>query len=244
MLVGVEEGRAPAARLTRGAPPRRTTTARLRACWASWRPRRAGRTRARPAAWARPRCRCRSCPCPAVRPRPAACRCRPGPAATPPPPRAILCGPCCQTLAPGFGARPELDGEVHEPCRFGGRGALPGAPALRAAPPVAGDGGRRWQGDAEALNLRRARQSALLGHAGGGAGALLAYGLPNAAALQHAGHAARPLYAQQHLGPQFAQPVRARSARGRVGLPPSERPRAACRRRPWVRRGGQGAAEP
>lgn len=136
MLVGVEEGRAPAARLTRGAPPRRTTTARLRACWASWRPRRAGRTRARPAAWARPRCRCRSCPCPAARPRPAACRCRPGPAATPPGP--ILCEPCRQTLAPGFGARPELDGEVHEPCRFGGRGALPGAGDARGAA-----GGRR-----------------------------------------------------------------------------------------------------
>ena len=70
---------------------------------------------------------------------------------------------------------------------------------------------------AQGLNLRRARQSALLGHAGGGAGGGLAGALlPYAAALQHAGHAARPLYAQQHLGPQFAQPVRARGAARRA----------------------------
>ena len=50
------------------------------------------------------------------------------------------------------------------------------------------------------------------GHAGGAPGGnlaagLLPYGLTNAAALQHAAHATRPMYSNQHqhLGPPFAQ---------------------------------------
>jgi hypothetical protein len=60
----------------------------------------------------------------------------PGSMQVPPGPRGaplrhVQCKPCRQTLPPGFGAWPEPDGGLREPCKVGGRGALPGAPAGR-----------------------------------------------------------------------------------------------------------------